>query len=276
MRVIEVMNGVTGYALLVDYVMSRGKRRTPRGLATLDAGPITIVMHDVTHSLPLGVGRGVSRRVAAVEAVQLIGAFSDPQLTVAASPNFTRFLEPNHRFYGAYGQRIRDQLPVTLHKLRLDKDSRQAVITLWDPWLDNQPSHLDYPCTVALNLAIVDDRLDLNVVMRSQDVWLGTPYDWFQFTQLQQTAARILKIEPGLYRHTTWSTHIYGTNFDDVEKLTDAPPKDKREWQPDGIGRVDDTVRQVMTRAASLAHVALEDITESEKWYREQLSPLVG
>lgn len=277
MHVIDIESGVSGYRTLIDHVMSAGVRRSPRGLVTLDAGPTTVVMRDVTESLPLGVGRGLNRKIAAVEAAQLVGGFSDPELTVRASPAFKRFREPSGNFHGAYGARITQQLAYVTHKLRMDADSRQAVVTLWNPFHDNVPNKRDYPCTIALIFAIVKDRLELNVTMRSQDVWLGAPYDWFQFTQTQQTIARLLRVEPGIYRHSTVSTHLYGVNMIDAEQLVTPPNSNDREWQPRGFfGR---TIQNVKKRAHSLAHLPKTELgvmNDSEKWYATQFATILG
>jgi len=276
-KVIEIENGITGYGDVVDYVMTHGKRRDPRGIETVDAGPVTVVMRDIRYALPLHIGRNINRKIAAAEAVQLIGGFSDPDLLFYASANFKQFAEPNGQFHGAYGRRIGNQLTHVVNKLTRDIDTRQAVITLWDPWLDNLPDKRDYPCTVMMHFAIIDAVLEMTVTMRSQDVWLGAPFDWGQFTQLQWTVARLLDIQPGTYRHITLSTHLYASNFTDVERLTTPINRSDWEFQPQGIGRHGDSVAVVRSRAQLLvAKNELSDLTESERWYREQFKAYVG
>lgn len=273
MRVLEIENGIMGYGPFVEYVWRNGKRRDPRGIATFDAGPMTVVIKDINWTLPLHIGRNINRKIAAAEAVQLIGGFTDPELLFWASPNFKQFAEDDGRFWGPYGRRIRDQVAHVITKLKRDVDSRQAVITLWDPFFDNQPNKRDYPCTVMMHFAIIDARLEMTVTMRSQDVWWGTPYDWFQFTQLQHTVARLLHVHPGTYRHITLSTHLYERNMPDVEKLLVPPHEDMWEWQPRGIGRQDDTIHVTRTRAQGLISpeiAANMTMTESERWYVEQ------
>lgn len=276
MTVIEIENGVVGYGDLVNHVLKNGTRREPRGLVTLDAGWTTIVMHDIRYSLPLGIGRGVNRRIAAVEALQLLGAFSDPRLTIAASKTFERFTEPDGTFHGAYGKRIGMQFASVIGKLGTDRDTRQAVITLWDPNLDNHAGKNDYPCTTALIFGVRDDRLELSVTMRSQDVWLGTPYDWFQFTQLQLTAANLLGIEPGVYRHTTVSTHLYGTNINDTARLLEPPSPGRLEWQPLGLDGVVVSDIYTTARQIALGAVDTENMSRNERWYLDQIAPLLG
>lgn len=273
MRVIEVPNGIMGYGPLVELVWRNGKRREPRGIPTFDAGPVTVIMRDINYSLPLHVGRNINRKIAAAEAVQLIGGFSAPKLLDYASPNFKQFAEDDGRYWGAYGRRVRDQVSHVVSKLSRDVDSRQAVITLWDPFMDNQPNKRDYPCTVMMHFAIIDAVLEMTVTMRSQDVWWGTPYDWFQFTQLQHTVARLLNVHPGTYRHITLSTHLYERNMSDVEKLLVPPHEDLWEWQPRGIGKSGDRSHVTMNRAQQLVdHGAtpIDGLTESERWYVEQ------
>lgn len=276
-HVIDIENGVTGYRDLVKHVLAAGVKRSPRGHVTLDAGPTTVVMQDVTESLPLGIGRGLNRRIAAVEAAQLVGGFSDPDLTVKASSAFSRYREPEGHFHGAYGNRIAQQFAYVIYKLKNDRDSRQAVATLWSPYHDNVPNKRDYPCTIALIFAIVNGRLELSVTMRSQDIWLGAPYDWFQFTQAQQTLARLLSIPPGIYRHSTVSTHLYGVNMADTDQLITPPDRYGREAQPLGFfGR---TVQSVMQRAHDLSHrpeKELGEMNESERWYANQFATLLG
>lgn len=280
MQVIEISRGVPGYPALLSHVLRHGLPREPRGVPTLDAGPTTVVMHDVSQSLPLGTGRNLSRSVAAAEALQLIGGFSAPELL---PPAFDPYREPDGTFWGAYGNRIGDQVLDQVEKLRRDPETRQSVLTLWSPTLDNQPGKRDYPCTVALMYWLDDDALCAMTVMRSQDVWLGTPYDWFQFTQLQQTLARQLDVPPGVYRHVTTSTHLYLRDVDAARKLVSewyapgGPADEERAVQPSGLGRPGDSFAEVQRRADRIRRYGWgtwglpPDITDSERWYAENI-----
>jgi thymidylate synthase len=278
---IEIHNGVSGYWRVLDHVLRHGQERSPRGKKTLDAGHVTVVTHDTSAPLPLGVGRNLSVKIAAAEAVQLIGAFSHPELLVRAAKNFENFLElDTGRFHGAYGERINDQLCQVVGKLRRDPDTRQAVITLWEPWRDNLPDKRDYPCTVALTFAIVRGALELSVFMRSQDIWWGTPYDWFQFSQLQRATALTLDVPPGRYFHTTVSTHIYSEFIPDAEIVAKAIPplSTDREYQPDVIGLPGLTIDEIRGRAIHLGSYRgdLPYMTDSERWYQSVIASILG
>lgn len=269
---IHLPNGREGYAAVLDYVVRNGVPSAPRGLKTWDAGTVTIVLDSPRNALPLHTGRRVSRRVAAAEAVQLIGGFSRPELLPAS---FDRFKEDDGRFWGAYGVRIGGQLADVTRKLRSDRDSRQAVITLWNPALDNvEPRKRDHPCTVALGFRIIQDELRMNVVMRSSDAWLGIPYDFFQFTQLQLSLAHLIGVAPGRYTHTTWSLHLYEEHMELVPAVTTGG--DTAVYQPEGIDGVkfgSASVEDLQVRALMVAGCyTWSQYTTSERWYVDALA----
>lgn len=274
------------YASVVNLVRARGVRRSPRGQLTYDAGPVTVTLTHPEHSWAGGTGRGVLPRIAAAEAVQLVGGFADPGLTRWSSPNFARYAEDEGHFHGAYGERVADQVEHVTRKLEDDPETRQAVVTLWDPLLDNQPGKRDYPCTVALHFSRRPGLLDMHVLMRSNDVWLGFPYDVFQFTQLQHTVARTLGLRAGVYEHTAWSLHLYEEHVALAEHRLVPGPDVVPVWCPTGLGETTSlgttSARLNRRLARSLVYgfgprdSFHRPLTESEVWYRDNLRGYVG
>lgn len=261
------------YAEVVEYVLGAGVRREPRGKSTLDAGFVSILLQEPIDALPTGTGRGVIKSIAAVEALQLVAAHSDPDLVMRIAPKFRDYAEEDETFHGAYGHRIGYQMPAITRKLTVDPHTRQAVATLWDSRRDNLEGKRDYPCTVALQFEVREDgALCMNTVMRSNDVWLGLPYDLFQFTQLQMTLAHALDRKPGWYRHTVLSMHAYTEDIDNLRNV--HPPRDDYfdpHWQPRGI-----KVNGWHTAAAIARKLMItrgDDDDLSQKWYADALEP---
>lgn len=274
-----VLAGATGrtiYPALLGTVIEGGYTRCARDLPTLDLGPTVIELDSPYNALPIGVGRSLSRRVAAAEAVQLIGAFSDPELLFAASPNFKRYAEDDGHFHGAYGVRIGRQVWSAYRKLTEDPDTRQAVVTLWDSDRDNEKGKRDYPCTLSLVFSRGPKRfLELDVTMRSNDVWRGFPYDIFQFTQLQLTMARALGWEPGTYRHHVMSLHLYLDDINDAKRVhtrfvAGYPPEFVEEL-PTGFGIGPQDISESMQVASKVAYDhhyrTTAALSDSEAWY---------
>lgn len=208
-----------GYVDLVRHVADHGRRVESRGLATRELVNVGLIFPSTIHALlPTGVGRGVNTKLAAVEALSLIGGTCSPDLLRQAAPQYDAvLLNPDDIRYGAYGPRTAMQLAECVTLLRREPGTRRAVMSIWSK--DDLTHQGDRPCTVFLQFLVRDNYLELHTYMRSQDVWLGTPYDVFMFTQLQCTVARMLRLPSGQYTHHATSLHLYESNVDDVAKL---------------------------------------------------------
>lgn len=277
------IHGTTGqdtYVEVLENLRRRGRRRPSRNGLTYALEDVTLALESPLRALPLHCGRSLSLKIAAAEALQLVGGFSDPEWLVRIAPQFKSYLEPNGRFHGAYGERVGDQVEAVVTKLRADQFTRQAVITLWNPRLDNDPDKLDYPCTVALGFSLDGEsyrqahRLNMRVTMRSNDAWLGLPYDLFQFAQLQLTICNIMGYEPGTYTHTAWSMHLYQENADASYQVTDQVTS--RDYQACGIGTSGIGFANAKIRARDIAYNdfvgrGVYELSESERWLFDAL-----
>lgn len=115
----------------------------------------------------------------------------------------------------AYGWRIHekfgfDQWEHVKNMLLKDPSSRQAILHIKDA--DNRPTK-DTPCTVYLQFLLRDGKLNLSVHMRSNDIWMGVPYDMFSFTFLQMKMAMELGVAIGEYTHYAGSLHMYSRDY---------------------------------------------------------------
>lgn len=209
------------YIELVKTVINDGRSVTVRGLDTIEITNATLVFPDPTkHMLPIGVGRGINLKLAAVESLAIVAGVARPDLVLRAAPEFSDVLvDPDfsEMAYGAYGPRLSTQIYTCVELLRDDPLSRQAIAMVWRVADLNHVG--DRPCTLSLQFLVRDGRLELHTTMRSNDVWLGTPYDVFNFTQLQQTVARALDLQVGQYVHHATSLHLYTRNLDATRRL---------------------------------------------------------
>jgi thymidylate synthase len=273
--VIQLPDLRNGYVELVELVRNEGRITSPRGMETAELLDVILELKDPRDSLPVGVGRGLHLPIALAEAAQVVGATSNPRLLVRVAPGFQQFREPDGTFYGSYGRRIGTQLFHVVHKLEEDPDTRQAVITLWNPKLDNELGHLDYPCTVMLQFLVRDGKLILHVTMRSNDVWLGVAYDVFMFTQLQLSVAKALGIPTGPYHHHAVSLHMYARDREAADQLHRVRGRRPPAGELDGFGRSGDGIATIVQRAHSVAlgngHL-LEDPTPTEVAYTQGLA----
>lgn len=120
----------------------------------------------------------------------------------------------------AYGYRIFkrfgfDQWEHIRDMLIKDPNTRQAVIHIKDA--SNCPTK-DVPCTVYLQFLLRNKRLNLSVHMRSNDIWMGVPYDMFSFCALQMLMAMEIGVKVGEYTHYAGSLHLYERDYQTAQK----------------------------------------------------------
>lgn len=115
-----------------------------------------------------------------------------------------------HDYYGF------DQLKMCENILRDNPNSRQAIIHIKPARNIIDKPTKDLPCTVSLQFFIRNNQLYLTTYMRSNDIWMGFPYDVFQFTCLQIYLAMRLNVNLGTYTHITGSLHLYKRNVKEV------------------------------------------------------------
>ena len=277
--VINIPDGVNGYVDLVQHVLKYGKEVAPRGMKTREIEDAIIRIDDVYNTLPLGVGRGTVPGIGAVEACQLIAGASTPKLVIAIGPQFANYTEDNGLFHGAYGIRTQSQYAPIVERLKADPDTRQAVVTIWNPELDLLANKRDYPCTILHQFRIRNNKLNMSVYMRSNDVWLGAAYDFFQFTRVQLAIASILGIEPGTYHHHVGSLHIYEQHYDSAEKLkhTYEPYEKIPAMVGNSWGEVSDFAMDALTAAIHHEEKALlYNLHPFEQWYANAMIKAVN
>lgn len=214
-------NGVMALVSVANGLATVGEPVAPRGLPTRELCDVTLLIDDPRDVTLYGCNRvGYRPAIGAVEGLLLLAGVSDPALLRDTAAVFSSF-QDGGALHGAYGPRLRQQLPFVLGRLQADPATRQAVCTIWNPAYDLQDTEThtpprDLPCTVALTFRIRDGKLTLKVHMRSNDAWLGLPYDLIQFTLLQCTVANVLRLPVGAYVHHVDSLHVYER---DLEKL---------------------------------------------------------
>ena len=82
-------------------------------------------------------------------------------------------------------------------------------ISIYDGKEASSKYAFDTPCTCAVHFHIVDNKLDMSVMMRSNDLWYGFPNDQYCFSKLQKMVADDVDISIGKYYHFVTNLHIY-------------------------------------------------------------------
>lgn len=123
-----------------------------------------------------------------------------------------------------YGSLIfNDQLEWVINSLKADKHSRQAIAFLNQPKFQFK-GNKDFVCTMYINFFIRNNKLDMKVQMRSNDIFYGLTFDapFFSFVY-QHVLAELRETYPdlefGTYWHAADNIHFYERHFELANKI---------------------------------------------------------
>ena len=151
--------------------------------------------------------------------------------------NVQRFRDANVKIWDAwadengdlgpvYGHQMRnfndqniDQMQMLIENLIDDPDSRRHIISLWNPAQTNQMALP--PCYLYFQFFV--DGLDLNmfVVQRSGDMFLGIPYDVALFSKILLYVANKVELNANFIDVQIVDAHVYNNQHDAIHKYLD-------------------------------------------------------
>ena len=113
------------------------------------------------------------------------------------------------------------QLSQVIDQLNNDPDTRQAPISIYDGKEIQDGNYLhDTPCTYAVQFTVVKGKLNMCVVMRSNDLWFGFCNDQYCFSKLQELVASTTGYDVGTYYHFAHNLHLYYAQLPEHNPLT--------------------------------------------------------
>jgi len=113
------------------------------------------------------------------------------------------------------GQHI-DQLKNVIDSINNDRHSRRHVISLWNPSMTEQMALP--PCYLYFQFFVEHGFLNMFVVQRSGDMFLGVPYDICLFSKMLLYIANETNTIPKTLDVSIVDAHIYLNHFDAVTK----------------------------------------------------------
>lgn len=204
----------SAYVRIVNEIAISGIASAPRGFGIREIINCCIEITNSRDRIVAFPARNFSPAYAFGELLWYISGRNDLGMMQYYSSMMEKFSDNGMTLNSAYGYRIFgghkqinfDQWENCKSLLTKDPDTRQAIIHLHTP--NNKPTK-DEVCTLSLQFIRRDNKLNLIVNMRSNDLFLGFTYDAFSFTMLQEMMANELGLELGTYYHNVGSMHLY-------------------------------------------------------------------
>lgn len=230
-----------------------------------DLGAVTVELDAGERTIFLA-GRGWNPAFALVEAAWVITGRKDVKTLAGFIEGFGRYSDDGQTLHGAYGNRLRhffgcDQIAYAIEELTKHPSSRRVVLSLYAP-TDLHLDSKDIPCNTQVALRIVKKRLEMTVFNRSNDLWLGVPYNWFVFRVLQYLVADRLGIQCGVQRHVSSCLHLYEVNVAAARRVVACNLEADLDREESGLAGLD--VRGLLLEATALADLSFESLSSSQ------------
>jgi thymidylate synthase len=190
--------------------------------------PVTTVYSHPTERMLLNDARDANPFFHIFEAVWLLSGRDDLAFVEQFNHNVHQFAE-NGILGGAYGHRLRrrfgtDQIQWAIHHLMDNPSSRRAVVMMYDPRTDQYTGHTvpkDIPCNTTIYFNVADQKLNMTVCCRSNDmIWGCYGANAVHMSILQEFVANALDVQVGRYYQMSNDFHIYQWHF----PLLESPP----------------------------------------------------
>lgn len=241
------------YIKLCKYLLENGELVSPRHMPTTEIRGVTLkILNPRTRILNKNV-RNVSLSFAIGEWLWCMSGSNDLNVIQYYAPSYNKYSDDGAKLNGAYGPRIKSNIKKIINLLEEDKNTRRAVIPIYDKKDVGLDSN-DIPCTLELQFMIRDNKLDMFTNMRSNDLYLGLPYDVFNFTMWQEYIASLLNINIGTYTHHVNSMHFYEKDKQKIVKASEVEnpeenimaemPKENIEYQINRLIKMEEKLRK--------------------------------
>lgn len=170
---------------------------------------------------------------AIAEVVWLMTGRNDSAFLNYFNRQLPKYAGDGMTYHGAYGFRLRrhlsiDQLDRAYQALKSKPYTRQVVLQIWDGAVDmpdgfGEEAAPDIPCNIVSILKVRGGKLEWMQILRSNDLYRGLPYNFIQFTTLQEIIAGWLDLEVGQYNQISNSLHVYHSDLERIETFSPNP-----------------------------------------------------
>lgn len=216
----NIFKGVSdAYPLTIDIVRQNGVQRTSRNGSVFEMPtPVMTTFTDLKDRVLLDPHRKANPFLHLVDAMYVLTDRNDHAPLSRIVKRMASFSTDGTTLDGAYGHRLQkffghNQLIEVVRKFSRDITDRRQVMSLWHPNDLLNTGSKDLPCNIAVLPRIVNGKMNLTVLNRSNDVFWGLlGANMPQFAFLNEFLASACQVDMGENTHLSNNLHMY-TDF---------------------------------------------------------------
>ena len=201
--------------------------QTRNGVALEFPTPIMTTYTDSRERVLFYPARDANPYFHFMESLWMLAGRNDVEWISQFNGRINTYSDDGEYFHGAYGFRWRqwfgeDQLLTAVHRLRNYPNDRRTVIGMWDPWEDLQHDNdgKDYPCNTQIYFWARDNKLNMTVANRSNDmIWGAYGANAVHMSFLLEYMAGMCGFEVGCYNQFSNNLHAYVDTLKKLEGL---------------------------------------------------------
>lgn len=228
------------YPVLNNAILDCGKKTNSRNGSVCEVLDFKTQITNPYRRCVGGCERDINIFFLLAEAMWIACGRSDVEFLTIFNQRMKEFSDDGVVFHAPYGYRLRhyglrtedeekrtsgnngiDQVIDAIRLLSANQDSRQVVMSIWNPDMDLGYITKDIPCNDMVMFKIRDGKLITTIQNRSNDLHWGLPTNVFQFSFLTELMAASLGIMLGTQTHNSQSLHIYEWS-DVANKMNDC------------------------------------------------------
>lgn len=223
MNVIEGNNITDTFYKAINMMEKKGIKTVP---GVLELSPVLIHIKNPTERCLVIPNRNNNGIQSIAETIWVLGGREDLKYLKKYLPRAEQFSDDGRTWRGAYGKRIFrwhseiNQIKNVVSILRNNKYSTRGVIVLIDPSRDISLHHKDVPCNNWIQFSIRENKLNMYVTLRANDLFWGfSGINFFEWSVLQEMVAYWLGVEVGEYYHFVGYMSIFKRHFQTCKKI---------------------------------------------------------
>jgi len=115
-----------------------------------------------------------------------------------------------------------NQIAGVVDSIQRNPDSRRHIVNAWNV---GDLEHMALPpCHMFYQFYVAGGRLSCQLYVRSNDLFLGAPFNIAEYALLLHMMAQQCDLEPGELVYTIGDAHIYSNHLDQIEEQLEREP----------------------------------------------------